>query len=262
MQSHCLIEPRASSHNPANFTQFGQHSMQETLAFERESLSKVNALFKGLRFEDISADKALRSTGTDTLLYLNPAEPNKPIFIEHKFERYATGRMVLEYCSVDRGAMMKAGWFLTSQAAWLFSWFPSGELIVCNMAQLRALALSNPARHYATTTFNERSNYMSWNALEDINYILWHVEHAYVLDLKSEIGEHPTHPSMVSGVARSKVISLEQLKHLMLLHPYRTQSLNPTEEHVKAFCRLLAPKNFKKTAHAPQINALPWLHAP
>lgn len=234
------------------------YDMKKQLAVEDAHKALVDLLFLSHKIKDISGSEAERKSGTDFLLFPanNDGTYGTAIRCENKFEQYASGRQTLEITSTDRG-QLKPGWLFTSQAAWLLSWFPSAELIALPMDEARAIALANPARHMTTTTKNR--TYLTWSALEDVNYVMQHAEHARIIDLRYELGREPLLPRMLDGKFLDKHCTADQLAELMRELPPTSEKVSVTPRHLKDLMRQMAPKNLMKASHAEMLKALPWL---
>lgn len=233
------------------------HDFNERLKDEAAGEPKVTLVFHPHRVQDVSKVREEQKNGND--FFLHPALPGcEELFVrvENKFETGATGRVALELVSVDR-PMLKAGWMFTSRAAWLLSWFPSGDVLALPMQALRELLLANPARHQATTAWNR--GYLSWSALEDINWLLTTLDDARVLDLRYELGEVCERPSMVRGDALAKRCTAEALVELMAARPTQSQPVDVDAAGLVEVMRELAPKNRKRLeqTHARMISGLP-----
>lgn len=235
-------------------------TMAEQLALEAENKAAADLLFFGHRVKDISDSLAERKSGTDFLLSIRNPDGTEsfPIRCENKFEQYTFGNVALEVVSVDRQRV--PGWLYTSQAGWLFSWFRNaGDLLVCPMDEVRALVLPNITRHRATTAKNK--SYLSWNVLENINYLLLNIENSRVLDLRYELGDKPIASSMVSRKAQHKRCKVEELVELMRKLPPSSKHLEkPSNAQLEDTMRRLAPLNLKAKAHADRIRQLSFLN--
>jgi len=233
------------------------HAFQDRLADEATCEPKVELLFYPHHVQDVSKVKTEQKNGNDFFLYPNlPKRPGMYVRAENKFEKYATGRIALELVSVDRPTL-KPGWMFTSKTAWLLSWFPSGDVVALPMQALRELLLANPARHQATTARNP--GYLSWSALEDINWLLTQLDDARVLDLRYELGETCEKSSMLRGSARDKLCKADELVELMMQRPQESTPFDVSQAQLVEFMRELAPKNRLRTdaAHARMIAKLP-----
>lgn len=236
----------------------GPYTMAERLLCEKQHKPLVEVLFAGYAFSDISESVRERKSGTDFLLSLEQGAglPHKEIRCENKFEQYVSKRITLEWVSVDRPKLVP-GWMVTSQAAWLLSWFPSGEVLVLPMDELRTLVLPAPDRYCATTTANNR--YLSWNTLEDVNYVVRELDNARVLDLKAELGLTFSAAPMLSPALRSKRVSVPDLVEHMARLPGSSQPLALAQDQLESIARKLAPLDFRRAMHRTRLDALPWL---
>ncbi len=233
--------------------------MAERLAVEAENKSFVDLLFLGHRLEDISSDVQERKSGTDFLLFPRNHDDSKSLVgirCENKFEQMATGRQLFEIASLDRPTLVP-GWMFTSRAAWLLSWYPSAELVALPMDDARKLVLANPARNRTTTARNPA--YLTWSALEDINYVVQNAPNARVIDLAYELGREATEPKMLRGASLKKRCTSEELVALMRTLPAESTPVATTSEHLKQLLRTMAPKNFKSGEHADMLERLSWL---
>ena len=235
------------------------HGFNERLTDEAAHAEKPFLLFSPHRVEDVSKVKAEQKNGNDFFLHLQTNDNASPLVIrcENKFESYASGRLALEWVSVDR-PQLKPGWMVTSKTAWLLSWFPTGDVIALPMDELRALVLSDPGRHQSTTALNR--SYLSWSSLEDINYLVQNIPHARALDLRYELGESPAASSMLRGSSRQKRCTAEELTQLMRELPAQSTPLELSNEQLVEMMRHLAPVNRKKAEpqHRQRIQSLPW----
>lgn len=236
------------------------YSMKSQLAVEARHKQRVLDLFGADRVHDISSDKSERKSGTDFFLHLLNSDGSAcaPIRCENKFEQLCSGRQVFEMVSVGRPALVP-GWMFTSRAAWLLSWFPSGEVIALPMSQARELIFSNPLRNKATTTGNPR--YLTWNVLEDVNHVVRTVKDARVLDLSDELGLSFDEQAMLYGPSLHKRCSVQELMDLMRMHPAESTPLATRPEDLKVLCQQLAGINLCRRSHAGMLNGLGWLPA-
>ena len=233
------------------------HSFDERLKDEAACEPKVELLFYPHRVEDVSKVKTEQKNGND--FFLHPYLPHQDslyIRAENKFETFATGRIALELVSVDRPTI-KPGWMFTSRTAWLLSWFPTGDVLALPMQALRELLLENPARNQATTALNR--SYLSWSALEDINWLVTQLPDARVLDLRYELGETCEKASMIRGAARKQICTADELVELMARRPNESRPEAVSEERLVQYMQQLAPKNRMRTneSHARMISRLP-----
>lgn len=217
-------------------------------------------VFAPNRIEDVSKVKAEQKNGNDFLLHLLNSDGTyaPPVRCENKFETYASGRLTLEWVSVDR-PNLTPGWMVTSRTAWLLSWFAkTGDVIALPMDELRALVLKSPGRNKATTALNPR--YLTWNTLEDINFLLANLPNARALDLRYEMGATPAEASMVRGAGALKRCTSEQLCELMRQLPAQSTPLTLSEGQLIGIMSSLARVNMKKNEpqHAARIQALPF----
>lgn len=242
---------------PVSTTAARFHSFDARLQDEAACEPKVELLFFPHRVHDVSKIRTEQKNGNDFFLYpSSPEQSELCIRAENKFETRATGRIALELISVDRPTL-KAGWMLTSRTAWLLSWFPSGDVVALPMQALRELLLANPARHQATTAWNR--GYLSWSALEDINWLVERLDDARVLDLRYELGERCEQNSMIRGAAREKRCTTDELVALMSARPLESTPLNLAPKDLVDYMRQLAPKNRMRAdaTHARMIAGLP-----
>lgn len=242
---------------PVSTTAARFHSFDARLQDEAACEPKVELLFFPHRVHDVSKIRTEQKNGNDFFLYPDATlQPARYVRAENKFETYATGRIALELVSVDRPTL-KAGWMLTSRTAWLLSWFPSGDVVALPMQALRELLLTNPARHQATTAWNR--GYLSWSALEDINWLIERLDDARVLDLRYELGEQCGENSMIRGAALEKRCTADDLVTLMAARPFESTPAELTEADLVEYMRQLAPKNRKRNeaTHARMIAGLP-----
>ena len=245
--------------NPRTAQTTRKLDFNEQLAVEAKNEGMATLLFAPNRLLDVSKVKAEQKNGTDFMLEPLNSDGSfgAEIRCENKFETYSGGRLTLEAVSVDYN--LTPGWMFTSKTAWLLSWFPkSGDLIALPMDALRDLVMPNWARHQSTTAYNR--NYLSWSALEDINYLLSSLENARALDLRYEIGATPDEPTQVKGAGREKLCTAEELTALMRTQPRESTPRPVTRDELVAVMRKLAPVNRKgkQADHAARIKALPW----
>jgi hypothetical protein len=253
-----MAAAQATSRYPRSANQ--PYLMHERLALEETQKGWVDLLFMPHAVNDISSSVKERKSGTDFLLspLASDGSHGAAIRCENKFEQYATGRQLLEFVSVDRGNMTP-GWMFTSTTAWLLSWYPTSELVALPMDEARKLVLKNPSRHQTTTAKNPR--YLSWSALEDINYMVANVENARVLDLSYELGKPSVGGKgpMLRGAALDKRCTVEELVALMATLPTESTPVPVSKEELIEIMRGMAPKNYKRLDHADMLKALPWL---
>lgn len=237
------------------------HGFDDRLKDEALHADKPELLFMPHRVEDVSQVKTEQKNGNDFFLHLrNHDGSDGPVIrCENKFETYASGRITLEWISVDRPTI-KPGWMATSRTGWLLSWFfKSGDLIALPMDELRALVLRQPGRHQATTALNK--GYLTWSSLEDINYLLMNLDNARALDLHYELGgDKPEQASMLRGSARDKRCSADELTQLMRTLPTESTPVPLSPSQCVDLMRELAPVNRKKAedSHLKRIRALPY----
>ena len=193
-----------------------EFAIDKSLPIEARDARWFKLLFLEQPVKDISASVAERKTGTDFLL----RGAKGWVRIENKFEQYASGNLTLELVSVDRPSRIP-GWFYTSQAAWLFSWFaPSAELVVLPMAALREVVLRDPLRSRNTTTAYNRAKsrrtpaYCTWSVLERIDYLLQAVPGAMWLDMGYEVGAPQERQPMLTRHASYQVSTDELMSAL------------------------------------------------
>jgi hypothetical protein len=244
-----------SSANGSSFARF--HPFAARLKDEAQDAPKVQLLLMPHQVRDVSADAVERKNGTD--FFLTPAlagHEDSLIRVESKFEKRATGRIALELVSVDR-PRLTPGWMFTSRTAWLMSWFPSGDVVVLPMQELRDYLLHSPARHQATTAWNQ--GYLSWNSLEDINWLVARLSDARVLDLRFELGGQYAEPSMLRGAALTKRCTADELVQLMASRPHESQPVVPSEAELVRVMQALKPRNRMRSeaTHIQLIAQLP-----
>lgn len=233
------------------------YGMNAQLALESEHKALVELLFLGHGVEDISSSKEERKSGTD--FWLKPAscrEGLRGFRCENKFEQLASGRQNLEMVSVDRPRLVP-GWMFTSRAAWLLSWYPSGELVAAPMSDLRALMLDAPAKFRTTTTKNKR--YLTWNALYDLNFVVRSVSRARVVDLAFELGLEPTKPQQLKGLSSDKRCDADGLAELIAAGERESTPVPVTDERLQELMREMVPGNFRQREHADWLAQLPFL---
>lgn len=245
---------------PAPGTAGGLHLFNESLEKEAARADQAELLFAPDRVEDVSKVKTEQKNGNDFFLHLVDAQ-GQPLKIrcENKFEGHTSGRVALEWVSLDRPALV-AGWMATSKAAWLFSWYHlSGDVLAMPLQDARDLVSKNPFRHSATTALNK--NYLSWNTLESLDYLLASIPDARVLDLRYELGFKPERASMVKGASLKKRCTVEELKVLMARRHQDSVPLSLGTSQLQDLVRGLQPLNRSRhlDTHAKRISALPWL---
>lgn len=235
--------------------------MHDKLGFEDQNKHRVPLLFLRHQVQDISAEKSHRKTGTDFFLSLldEHGRAGPAIRCENKFERYASGRQTFELVSVDRSRDgIVPGWLYTSRAAWLLSWFPSGELLVLQMDEARELVFQNPVRNVATSANNPR--YLSWNSLQDMEWMTLNAQSARWVDLRKELGEsHPRNPRLSRAVRHKSATVPELVEHLRS-GPTESTPRVVSQEQLMQDIVLLATKDLKGAAHAAMRDSLPFLH--
>lgn len=250
----------AHAYPPSLASSDGYHGFNARLADEAAHDGQSELLFAPHRLTDVSKVKVEQKNGNDFLLELlnHDGSYSEPIRCENKFESYSSGRLTLEWVSVDRPSLTP-GWMVTSKTAWLLSWFEkTGDLIALPMDEIRKLVLPRPARNKSTTALNR--SYLSWNTLEDINYLLANTPNARVLDLRYELGQTPERPSMVCGRALEKRCTSDELTALMRELPRESTPLKLGHDQLLQIMKELAPVNLKKfdDKHAARIKSLPW----
>lgn len=240
--------------------------MRKDLAYESRNLHRVDKLFKDYQYSDISGILSERKSGTDGLLNLITSDGVETAYrLEHKFEVQRSGLVAIEICSVDRGPGFAPGWFFTSQAAWLLSWYePTGDIIVCNMAELRRTLLAQIRENFflSTTKFNGTDtvcHYLSWCSLPESTHLLGNFEHTYYLDVRASLGESPRLPSFVCPSLRRKYVTVPQLVEIIRTMPASSTPVPVTHDEVKAFCRIMNQKNLLRFRDAQYLDMLPWL---
>jgi hypothetical protein len=239
------------------------HDMQKKLAVEETYKPRVHLVFMPHRVDDISSSLAERKSGTDFLLHPRNSDGTHgaPIRCENKFEEYCTGRQLFELVSVDRptysGRKIVPGWLYTSRTAWLLSWYLSGEMIALPMDEVRDMVLANPVRHQATTARNK--TYLSWSALEDMNYVVQNVPNARWLDLAYETGQVYAGEQMLRGASLEKQCSADDLVDLMRRMPAESTPRAVSQEQLIEQMQALAPLDRKRLVNKDMRAALPWL---
>lgn len=236
------------------------YGMERQLQIEALFNPLVQLLFLGHDFKDISSSLVERKSGSDFTFRPRNDDGTFGSWIrgENKFEQYVTGRITLEFVSVDRGQEIVAGWFFTSRAAWLLSWFLSGELIAVPMDDLRDLVLRDPLRNRTTTTARNK-RYLSWCVLENINYVLTAIPNARWIDLAHLTGGAYAEQRMVRGAALQKRCSEDELVDLMRSLPGESRPRPVSQEQLKAYMQSMAPFNLKQEEHAWELRRLPFL---
>lgn len=237
--------------------------MSDKLGFEAQNKHRVPLLFLGNQVRDISSDKAHRKDGTDFLL----AEVGingwrgREVWCENKFERYASGRQTFELVSLDRSRDgIVPGWMYTSRAAWLLSWFPSGELVALRMDEARHLVFANPARNVSTSANNGR--YMSWSSLQALEWVVLTAESARWVDLRKELGERHERRPMLSRAVRHKAVNAWGLAEHLLGGPTESTPIPVSQDQLMQDVITLAPLDLKASAHAAMREGLPFLRNP
>lgn len=225
--------------------------MSGKLSLEDKNKYRVALLFLGHHIRDISSDVETRKHGTDFLARFRSSEGvlSREVSCENKFEQYASGRQTFELVSVDRSrAGIVPGWVYTSRAGWLFSWFPSGELVVLQMDEARELVFSNPCRHLATTAYNK--GYLSWNSLQRLGWIVSAAKSARWLDLTQELGELRTKPPMLGPQYAVKQVDACDLVGMLMSGPSSSTPVPVTQDELCEQIRRLAPLDLMKNAQA------------
>lgn len=237
--------------------------MKESLEYEEAMKSLVHLMFAPHDLNDISSLLSERKSGTDFILTPYGQVPlTHGIRGENKFEKYTSGRVTVEFVSVDRAGRMLAeivpGWFFTSRAAWLLSWFRSGELLVCNMDELRRDQLSMTTVKAGTSTFNK--GYLSWNRLPGINEMLDRLPSARWVDTYYETGLPPQWPyRMIHPRHAGRQMNADQLVHFMSGFARESTPLTVSQEQLKDYVRAIALVDLKKEANARMREKLSWL---
>jgi hypothetical protein len=191
--------------------------------------------------------------------------------LDFKFDRYPTGRLAIEFLSVDRpGAVL--GWLFTSYMGWLGYWLvASGELLVVHMDELRKFVLANPlADRRATTALNPNTGqpYLSWSVLLDLTTILRECPSARLVDVRrySADKEVKARAPHIVGNPKHKYANRVCNMHGLVAHfmsgRYRasTEPLEDTVEDVIGRVQELIPYNLKAKdeKHDPMIRGLSW----
>ena len=237
--------------------------MSGQLQVESQKKPLADLLFLTHQLDDVSSALAHRKEGTDFFLSLRTSagglEP--PLRGENKFEDQNSGRMCLEVVSVDRSpGGLVPGWLYTSQAAWLLSWFTTGELVAMRMDEIRSILLPRITSFSATTAGNR--GYLTWNALVDIAQVLQLLPSARWLDLRIELGQEFRYDPVLAGVAENKLCSVDELVELMRKGPTESLPVAVTQEELQRQVRALAPKDRCRARNATMRDSLPWLRAP
>lgn len=242
------------------------HDMREYLKFEEDCKPLVHLLFVPDQLDDISALLSERKSGTDFIATpFGKVPATHGVRGENKFERYTTGRVTLEFLSVDRagpnGELIIPGWFFTSRAAWLLSWFPCGDLLVCNMDELREVELARGAGPAGTSAYNE--GYLSWCRLPNINVLMDRLKHARWLDFAYETGYVPEKQfSMVHRRHAGRKLNGAELMTFMSQFPRESTPVPVSQEELRRHAREIAKVDLKAEANARMRNRLTWLNEP
>lgn len=236
----------------------GFHPFSSYVKQEAEDALRMNLLFAPHVLEDVSHTKAEQKNGTDFFLRLL-GEPESAGFIrlENKFEQYTSGNATFEFVSYDR-PRLAPGWIFTSKAAWVLSWFRTGEICCWPMQELREFCINNAGSSMATTALNR--TYLSWNKLERINSLLLALENARVLDLRHEIGQESTgKPNLVKGGARQKCCTVNEFLRLASTCARESTPYVPSDAELQSHMRQLAGLNLKRndSKHQQFIEKLP-----
>lgn len=227
------------------------------LAVERQYKGFVHLLFNRYDLRDVSDLPEERHMGSDFVLHPHGLD-QEGWWADNKFEQRATGRLALELASTDR-PWPKEGWLYTSRAGWLFSWFPSAELVVMPMSEARRYAFADLSRHYATSAWNR--DYLSWNLLPDVNDIVCRVENARVLDLRQELNLQPVRRAMLRDAAREKRCTVEELVALMRSGPRQSEPVPVSGAELRDVVRSLAARDLMREHNAAMRDTLAWLQA-
>lgn len=225
------------------------------LEVERQYKGFVHLLFTRYGMRDVSDERAERHMGSDFVLHPHGLD-KLGWWADNKFEQRATGRLALELVSVDR-PWLKAGWLYTSRAGWLFSWFPSAELVVMPLSEARRYAFADLSRHHATSAWNR--DYLSWNLLPDVNDIVRRIECARVLDLQQELNLQPVCEAMLRGAAREKRCTVEELVALMSAGPRQSEPVPVSAAELRDIVCSLASRDLMREKNATMRNTLAWL---
>jgi hypothetical protein len=261
---------RRSAPERQRFSQKKTFGLAEQLGVEAAHKPLVELLFLLYGVKDISSLLAERKSGSDFLLFI-PEIDVEGWRCENKFEQYASGRQLYELVSTDRP--LNAGWFFTSRAAWLLSWYPSAELVALPMDAARKLLLDvspgvdgsqvrvrNPGAHQSTSARN--NTYLSWNLLPDIDWVVRNVEQARVLDLHREMGMIPVKPAMLRGKSPEKHCTVDELVTLIRQAPKESAPVPVTPEELKAMVNAIAARDRKRVENADRRQTLSWLERP
>lgn len=240
-------------------TAAGYHPFDAYVAQEAVDAPRTHLLFAPHILRDVTHTKEEQKNGNDFLLRLLSDEPDSEfIRIENKFEQYASGNVALELVSVDRPRLVP-GWMFTSKAAWLLSWFPTGEVCCWPMQELREYVLSTAEPSLGTTALNRK--YLSWSMLAKIDHLVATLPSARVLDLAQEIGEEPKNSKRLvySGRALSKKCSSTEFLKLANSMPRASTPHAPSHDEIVKVMQSLNAVNLKRNdpRHRAFLNALP-----
>lgn len=235
------------------------YNFKQQLAVEAENQQYMELLFMPHTVVDMTQDKREQKNGNDFFLYPCGDTDSTPIRVENKFEAKVTGNFVLEFVSYDR-PKLAPGWVFTSRCSTLLSWFPTGEVCVWQMSELRKWAFERIRRYSSTTTLNP--SYLTWNLLPKIEDALRELPNSRVLDLRYELG-------FENKTKRKNLISAE-LKELrgctveeLILHlqrfPRESKPAAARDDHLVRCMQILEERNFMRNhpRHLSMIDKLP-----
>lgn len=216
-----------------------RHFAQEK-ALEAGCLPQATQLLGAGNVGLVADDPRYFKLGTDAFYHAEKA--NRAIGIEFKFEQQTSRNVCIELVSQDKNG--KLGWYYTSQAAWLLSFFTSHQkhVLFIPMDCLRMVLspylddLTELLHHVehanvtrqrspfgVTSTLNYDSSrktpiYVSWNLLLDVHWVLDNVPDAFIVDASEilpSISEKRT--DSIGQAYWAKQVPISQIEDRLLL---------------------------------------------
>lgn len=235
------------------------YNFKQQLAVEAETQQYMDLLFMPHSVVDMTQDKREQKNGNDFFLYpLNDTDPT-PIRVENKFETKTSGNFALELVSYDR-PKLAPGWMFTSKCATLMSWFPTGEVCVWQMSELRKWCYELIEELNSTTTMNP--SYLSWNVLPKLEDALIAMPNSRVIDLGYELGFQNKSDKASLITAKTKELRMctvqELVAHLQSM-PRESRPKPVQEAQVHRCMQLIEKRNFmrRNKSHLAMIDSLP-----
>lgn len=233
------------------------YDFKQQLAEEAKNQHYVDLLFMPHTVVDMSKDKVEQKNGNDFFLYPENDTESAPIRCENKFENKTTGNFVVEFISYDR-PRIAPGWVFTSKCASLMSWFPTGEVCVWQMAELREWAFEHINRFNGTTARNRK--YLTWNLCAPIEIALKELPSSRVLDLRYELGFVNTSDArnIISAKLKEQrqCTAKELVEHLRNL-PRESTPCAVDRARLIDSMQIIEKKNLMQNFHVDMIDELP-----